>query len=92
MPRRQAGPLPDSVAAHPEASRLLSNLVSSGVVQSGDTAKKWRLHPNYKKIFQHIDAEKFRKRFVKLLKERDEPVEPVTNENGMFLFFFFISH
>ena len=30
MSKKRPGPLPDSIAAHPEAARLLVNLISSG--------------------------------------------------------------
>ena len=38
---------PDSRAANPDASRLLNSIVSSGIVQLGDKARKWDKHPSY---------------------------------------------
>ena len=92
MPPRRAQPKPDSMAAHPAACRLLANLISSGVVKTGDKAKKWRLHPNYKTIFQGIDQEKFRKKFVQLLKERDEPTKGNIVASGMLFFRFLFQY
>ena len=45
MRRARKNSMPDSVVAYPEASRLLPNLISSGVVKAGDSAKKVMLTP-----------------------------------------------
>ena len=70
-PRNQArNPKPDSVAANPEAARLLSSLFTKGIVKPGGKARKWHQHPTYTMKFQKIAMEKFRKRFVQLYAER----------------------
>ena len=84
MPRNRGGRLPDSVAAHPEAARLLVNLISNSAVKNGDSAAKWREHPKYWNIFKGICPEKFRKRFIKLLKECDYQLVTENAKNGMF--------
>ena len=69
MPPRKR-PVHDSLAANPDAARLLQNLITSGTVQPNDRASEWKNHPVYSKIFAPIDTEKFRKRFKKLLEEK----------------------
>lgn len=58
------------------------------MVNPGESAKKRRLHRNYKNIFANIDPEKLRKRFVKLLKERDEASAALVPNIGMLIFYF----
>ena len=72
MPPKNAAryPKPDSIAAHPCASQLLTSIVSSGIVQPGGKARKWYKHPSYIIAFSPVSAEKFRKRFVQLLNEK----------------------
>ena len=70
-PRNQArNPEPDSVAANPEAARLLTSLFTKGTVKPGDEARKWHQHPTYAIKFSKIAMEKFRKRFVQLYAEK----------------------
>ena len=70
-PRNQArNPKPDSVAAAPEASRLLTSLLTKGIVKSGYKARKWHQHPTYSMKFSLIAMEKFRKRFVQIYAEK----------------------
>ena len=72
MPPKNAAryPKPDSIAANPDASRLLTSIVSSGIVQPGDKARKWYKHLSYITASSPVSAEKFRKRFMQLLDEK----------------------
>ena len=63
-------PLPDSIAANPEAARLLTSLFSRGIIKKGDKARKWHKHPTYSARFSSVALEKFRKRFVQLYNEK----------------------
>ena len=71
MPRIPRWPLPDSVAAHPEAARALGNIFATSLVQPGDTVTKWRTDPRYAQLFSGIDYEKFRKRFTRLMQDHE---------------------
>ena len=63
-------PKPDSVAANPEAARLLASLFTKGIVKKGDKARKWHQHPTYCTKFSQIALEKFRKRYTQLYTEK----------------------
>ena len=69
MPPKNAAryPKPDSIAANPDASSLLTSIVPSGIVQPGDKARKWYKYPSYVCAFAPVSAEKLRKRFQALL-------------------------
>lgn len=68
MPPKK-GPLPDSIRANPEGARLIHRIISTGIAKPGDKAKKWYHHPSYCATFSSIDPEKFRKRFMAVMKE-----------------------
>ena len=70
-PKNQARyPKADSIAANPDASRLLTSLVSSAIVKPGDKARKWHKNPAYSTVFAPVLAEKFSKRLVQLVNEK----------------------
>ena len=58
MPPRSAAcfPKPDSIATNPDASRFLTLIVSSVIVQTGDKARKWYEHESYTSIFSLFAA------------------------------------
>jgi len=69
MPPRK-GPKPDSIAANPDAARLITQLISSGVAKPGDKANKWYRHPSYAAKFGAVHPEKFRKRYKAVMIEK----------------------
>ena len=83
-PPKRKNPHPDSMAANPAASRLLTRLVATGVIKSGDKAISKYRHPNYCRSFAPADPEKFRRRLRKLLAEKYGKVV----KEGLFTYFF----
>ncbi len=63
-------PKPDNIAANPAAARLLTSTITSGVVKQGDKARKWYPHPSYSSVFASVSPEKFRKRFMQVMREK----------------------
>ena len=59
MPLKYAAryPKPDSIAANPNASRLLTSIVSSGIVQPGDDARKWYSYLSHITPFSPVSAQ-----------------------------------
>lgn len=70
MAPKRNQPQPDSLAAHPAASRTLTRLVATGAIQAGDKPQTWYKHPQHARAFAPVHPEKFRKRFRKLITEK----------------------
>ena len=59
MPPKNAAryPKPHSIVANSDASHLLTLIVSSGIVQPGDKARKWNKQPSYTTVLSLVAAE-----------------------------------
>ena len=70
MPPKRKNPCADSIAANPQAARLLTQLFAKEVIKPGEKAAKWYNHPQYAALFSAVAQENFRKRFKTLYDEK----------------------
>jgi len=83
MPKK--GPKPDAIAANPDAARLLTQLISSGVAKPLDKANTWYKLPSYEGIFKKVHPEKFRKKSKQVMQEKYGALLP--NRTSLLLLF-----